>query len=44
MTLSKNLVKIQAVGILTGDVIDRTQLLTGAVILALIPLKNTELY
>jgi inosine/xanthosine triphosphatase len=33
-----------AVGILTGDVIDRTQYYTEAVILALIPFKNVDLY
>jgi inosine/xanthosine triphosphatase len=33
-----------AVGILTGDVIDRTKFYTEAVILALIPFKNIELY
>lgn len=33
-----------AVGILTGDVIDRTGFYTEAVILALIPFKNRELY
>ena len=33
-----------ATGILTGDVIDRTQFYTEAVILALIPFKNKKLY
>lgn len=33
-----------AVGLLTGDVIDRAQLYEQAVILALIPFKNIELY
>ena len=33
-----------AVGILTGDVIDRTQLYEQAVILALMPFKNEALY
>jgi inosine/xanthosine triphosphatase len=33
-----------AVGLLTGEVIDRTQLYEGAVILALIPFKNPALY
>ncbi len=33
-----------AVGILTGDVIDRVQLYEQAVILALIPFKNPDLY
>jgi len=33
-----------AVGILTGDVIDRTKYYTEAVVLALIPFKNTALY
>lgn len=33
-----------AVGILTGDVIDRTSYYTQAVILALIPFKNDKLY
>ena len=33
-----------AVGILTGDLIDRTSYYTEAVILALIPFKNVELY
>jgi inosine/xanthosine triphosphatase len=33
-----------AVGILTGDVVDRTQLYEQAVILALIPFKNPQLY
>ncbi len=33
-----------AVGILTGDVIDRTMLYTEAEILALIPFKNKKLY
>ncbi len=33
-----------AVGILTGDVIDRTKYYTEAVILALIPFKNVDLY
>ncbi len=33
-----------AVGLLTGDVIDRTALYQTAVILALIPFKNPELY
>ena len=33
-----------AVGILTGDVIDRTKYYTDAVILSLIPFKNRELY
>ncbi len=33
-----------AIGILTGDVIDRTQLYEQAVILALIPFKNPQLY
>lgn len=32
------------VGILTGDVIDRTQYYTEAVVLALIPFKNSHLY
>ena len=33
-----------AVGLLTGDVIDRAGLYEGAVILALIPFKNRQLY
>lgn len=33
-----------AVGILTGDVIDRARLYETAVVLALIPFKNPELY
>lgn len=33
-----------AIGILTGDVVDRTQLYAHAVILALVPFKNPELY
>lgn len=33
-----------AVGILTGDIIDRTKYYTEAVILALIPFKNVDLY
>ena len=33
-----------AVGILTGDVLDRTKYYTEAVVLALIPFKNEELY
>jgi non-canonical (house-cleaning) NTP pyrophosphatase len=33
-----------AIGILTGDVIDRTSLYEHAVILALAPFKNLELY
>jgi inosine/xanthosine triphosphatase len=33
-----------AVGILTGDVIDRTKYYTEAIILALIPFKNIDLY
>lgn len=33
-----------AVGLLTGNVIDRAQLYEQAVILALVPFKNTELY
>ena len=33
-----------AIGILTGDVIDRTALYVPAVILALVPFKNPELY
>jgi inosine/xanthosine triphosphatase len=33
-----------AVGILTGDIIDRTKYYTEAVILSLIPFKNKELY
>ena len=33
-----------AIGILTGDVIDRTELYRHAVILALVPFKNEELY
>jgi inosine/xanthosine triphosphatase len=33
-----------AVGLLTGDVIDRAQLYEHAVVLALIPFKNPELY
>ena len=33
-----------AVGILTGDVIDRTKYYTEAVILSLIPFKNVDLY
>lgn len=33
-----------AVGILTGDVIDRTKYYTEAVVLALIPFKNINLY
>ncbi len=33
-----------AIGILTGDVIDRAQLYEQAVIFALIPFKNPELY
>ena len=33
-----------AVGLLTGDVIDRAQLYEHAVILALVPFKNTALY
>ena len=33
-----------AVGILTGDIIDRTKYYVEAVVLALIPFKNPELY
>lgn len=33
-----------AVGILTGNIIDRTEYYTEAVILALIPFKNVDLY
>ena len=33
-----------AVGILTGDVIDRMKYYTEAVILSLIPFKNVDLY
>lgn len=33
-----------AIGILTGDVITRTQLYEHAVILALVPIKNSQLY
>lgn len=33
-----------AIGILTGDVIDRTRLYEHAVVLALAPFKNSELY
>ena len=33
-----------AIGILTGDVVDRTQLYEQGVILALIPFKNPQLY
>jgi inosine/xanthosine triphosphatase len=33
-----------AIGILTGDVVDRAQLYEQAVILALVPFKNPELY
>ena len=33
-----------AVGILTGDIIDRTKYYTEAVILAMIPFKNVDLY
>lgn len=33
-----------AIGILTGDVIDRTELYQHAVILALVPFKNDDLY
>jgi inosine/xanthosine triphosphatase len=33
-----------AIGILTGDVVDRAQLYEEAVILALIPFKNPQLY
>lgn len=33
-----------AIGILTGDVIDRTMLYEHAVILALVPFKNREIY
>jgi inosine/xanthosine triphosphatase len=33
-----------AIGILTGNVLDRTQLYEHAVILALVPFKNPELY
>lgn len=33
-----------AIGILTGNVIDRTRLYEGAVIMALVPFKNPELY
>ncbi len=33
-----------AIGILTGNVMDRTQLYEHAVILALVPFKNPELY
>jgi non-canonical (house-cleaning) NTP pyrophosphatase len=33
-----------SIGILTGDVIDRTALYAHAVILALVPFKNPELY
>jgi inosine/xanthosine triphosphatase len=33
-----------AIGILTGDVVDRTQLYEQAVILALIPFKNPQLF
>jgi inosine/xanthosine triphosphatase len=33
-----------AIGILTGDVIDRARLYEGAVILALVPFRNPDLY
>jgi inosine/xanthosine triphosphatase len=33
-----------AIGILTGNILDRTQLYEHAVILALVPFKNPELY
>jgi inosine/xanthosine triphosphatase len=33
-----------AVGLLTGDVIDRAELYAHAVVLALVPIKNQELY
>jgi inosine/xanthosine triphosphatase len=33
-----------AIGLLTGDVIDRVQLYEHAVVLALVPFKNPELY
>ena len=33
-----------AVGILTGDIIDRTKYYTEAVVLALIPFRNVDLY
>jgi len=33
-----------AVGLLTGDIIDRTSFYTEAVVLALIPFKNSDLY
>ena len=33
-----------AIGLLTGDVLDRTQLYEQAVILALVPFKNVDLY
>lgn len=36
--------KSGAVGILTGDIIDRTTYYTEAVILALIPFRNVDLY
>ncbi|MBQ0741266.1 DUF84 family protein, partial [Aquimarina celericrescens] len=36
--------KSGAVGILTGDIIDRTAYYTEAGILALIPFKNADLY
>ena len=36
--------KSGAVGLLTGDIIDRKSLYEEAVVLALIPFKNEELY
>jgi non-canonical (house-cleaning) NTP pyrophosphatase len=33
-----------AIGLLTGDVIDRAQLYEQAVILALVPFKNPDMY
>jgi inosine/xanthosine triphosphatase len=33
-----------AIGLLTGDVIDRAELYAHAVVLALVPFKNRELY
>jgi len=33
-----------AVGLLTGDVIDRTRFYEDAVVLALIPFRNPDLY
>ncbi len=48
---SKNPVKINAtlqgggaVGIVTDDVIDRTKCYTEAIVLALIPFKNKDIY